>query len=112
MKKIIALFVLVFGISFTASAQENSSEDNIHIESKTLALKIKDYLKLDDVKTKAVYEIIQYKTSTILNEPNLIEERKQVIINKFTKKLEGSLSAEEFNKLKSNKTLFSEFQKV
>lgn len=111
MKKIIALFVFVLGISFSASAQENSVENNIQVEAKTLAIKIKDYLKLDDAKTKAVYEIIQHKATMINDEPGLIEERKQVIVNQFTKKLEGTLSADEFNKLKSNKTLFNEFQK-
>lgn len=111
MKKIIALFVFVLGFSFTSSAQEVSSENNSQSQAKTLAIKIKDYLNLDNEKTKSVFEIIEHKNTMISNEPNLIEERRIVITNKFTKKLQGTLSKEEFEKLKSNKSLFEEFQK-
>lgn len=112
MKKIIALFVFVLGLSFSASAQEASTENDTQLKAKTLAIKIKDYLQLDNAKTKAVYEIINHKSTMINNEPNLIDERKQVINNKFTKKLEGTLSAEEFKKLKANKNLYEEFIKA
>lgn len=111
MKKIIALLVFVLGISFSVSAQELNTQENAELQAKTLTLKIKDYLNLDASKTKAVHEVIVHKNNTINNEPSLIDEKKQVLVNKFTKKLEGILTPDEFNKLKSNKHLFAEFQK-
>lgn len=111
MKKIFALLVFVLGMSFSASAQEVNSQESNEVNAKTLTLKIKDYLQLDSAKAKAVYEIINHKHTAFQNEPNLIDERKQLLINQFTKKLEGTLSPDEFRKLKSNKSLFSEFQK-
>lgn len=110
MKKIIALLVFVLGISFSASAQEKTTESNA--QAKNLATKIQNYLQLDDSKANTVLEIIEHKSSMMKSEPNLIEERKILLNNKFTKKLEGSLSTEEFNKLKANKSLFDEFLKV
>lgn len=112
MKKIIALLVFVLGISFSASAQEKTTESNTQIQAKNLATKIKDYLKLDDSKANTVLDIIEHKSNMMKSEPNLIEERKVLLNNKFTKKLEGTLSTEEFNKLKANKSLFEEFLKV
>lgn len=112
MKKIIALFVFVLGFSFSSKAQEVTTENNTQVQAKTLAIKIKDYLHLDDAKTKAVYEIINHKSTMINNEPNLIDERKQLINNKFAKKLESTLSPDELKKLKANKSLYDEFMKA
>lgn len=113
MKKIILLLILVFGFSLSGISQEIKQDENTanEVEAKALAIKIKDYLNLDSAKTRAVMEIVTHKRKATTQEPNLIEERRIVITNKFTKKLQGTLSKEEFEKLKSNKSLFEEFQK-
>lgn len=105
MKKIFVLLVFLLGFSLSISAQEGHQA-----KAKELALKIKNHLNLDDAKTKVVYEIINHKYNAFQNNPDLIDEKKQLLVNQFTKKLENTLSPDEFRKLKSNKNLFSEFQ--
>lgn len=109
MKKILTLFVLFLSLSISSYAQESTETQ---IKAKNLAIKIKDYLNLDSEKTKAVYEIIDHKSTMLQSEQNLIDERRQLIINKFTKKLEGTLSPDEFKRLKLNNSLFTEFEQI
>lgn len=102
MKKIISLFILLFAFSFSVNAQETSKED-----VKTLAIKdltvLTDHLKIDDQKTKELYNVFVQKHSSLAEKND--EESRIMLSRKISSKLESVLGKEEFAKISNNKEL-------
>ena len=102
MKKIIALFILMFAFTFNATAQENSraqelAKNDTHVIAEYLSLK-------GDVLTDLQAVFLQ-KHNTLSNE-GLSEERKIVLSRFVETKLEALLSNEQIAKLKLDANLY------
>ena len=102
MKKLISYFLLFLGFSFSVNAQEVKKGD-----TKTLAINdlklLTDYLKIDDQKTKELYNVFIQKQSS-LSERN-DEESRIMLSKKIISKLESVLGKEDFAKISNNKEL-------
>lgn len=100
MKKIIALFVFVLGISFSASAQENT--ETIRTEAKEQVKTLQKYLGLNGKKTKEIYDVLIEKNALIINPTTA---KRNITSNEVDTKLRELLSKEEYIKLLENKDL-------
>ncbi|WP_264560509.1 hypothetical protein [Flavobacterium sp. N2270] len=102
MKKIISLFILLFAFSFSVNAQETSREDVKTLAKKDLTL-LSDNIKIDDQKTKELYNVFIQKHSSLTEKND--EESRIMLSRKISSKLESILGKEEFAKISNNKEL-------
>jgi hypothetical protein len=103
MKKIISLFILLFAFSFSVNAQE-VKKDNVEISAKKDTKALTDFITLDNQTTEAFYGLFLYKHKMIAN--GIKEDKEKAdLANIITKKIEATLSPEQFSKLSKNKEL-------
>lgn len=99
MKKIFALLVFVFGLSFSASAQEV----NFKKIAKDETYEVRNLLNLNDIKTKEIYHVLVYKNEKELDASVNKNELSNEVVNKFRE----LLTKEQFLKLQENSALFN-----
>jgi hypothetical protein len=114
MKKIIALFVLMLGVSFTASAQKATKPAT----SKTATTKEANIEKAAIEDSKALNEFIPLTNQQMqdfkglfawkhqqLADGNLTDERKKLIADTVEAKINATLTSEQSTKLSQNQKL-------
>lgn len=109
--------MLAFG--YTANAQQKKAAATPVSQAKTADMSavkkatIKDitalseYLQLSDNTLSGLKALFEYK-HTILADPNLSQERKDILAENIEMKLKGSLSADEQEKLELNPKLLKQ----
>jgi hypothetical protein len=115
MKKIIALFVLMLGISFTASAQE-TAKTTTTAESKEAAIQkaaiedakaLNEFIPLSNDQMQSFKGLFESK-HRVLAEANLSEDRKKSMTQTIEAKISATLTPEQFQKLSQNQTLLKQ----
>ncbi|WP_159780663.1 hypothetical protein [Flavobacterium sp. 9AF] len=102
MKRILAIFVLFFAFGLSSYAQERN--ENFVTLAKKDSKDVVTLLQLGDKEEIDFFNLFYYKYDE--QSKTSSDERKKVIANVITKKLEASLTAENFDKLKRNTALF------
>lgn len=102
MKKIIALFVLMFAFTFNANAQDTSKVESL---AKKDTHEIAQYLKLSGEVLNDLQTIFKEKHQ-ILSTEGISEERKIVLTRFVETKLNSLLSTEQVEKLKLDERLY------
>ncbi len=102
MKKIIALFVLMFAFTFNANAQDTSKAEAL---AKQDTHQIAEYLKLNGEVLNDLQTIFKEKHQILLTE-GLSEERKIVLTRFVETKLNSLFTAEQIAKLKLDDRLY------
>lgn len=105
MKKIISLFVLLFAFSFSVNAQEKMKESP-EMSAKKDIVALTNYIQLDSQISESLYGLLLYKHNAIAGGVKEEKEREELAMI-IGKKLEATLSAEQFKKLNSNKELLN-----
>lgn len=103
MKKILAILVLFFAFSLSTYAQEERKEELVVLAKKD-SKDVVSFLELGDKDQVDFYNLFYYKYDEQSRTSS--EERKKVLSNIITKKLEASLTPDKFEKLKKNTALF------
>lgn len=103
MKKILAILVLFFAFSLSTYAQEERKEELVVLAKKD-SKDVVALLELGDKEQIDFFNLFYYKYDE--QSKTSSDERKKVISNIITKKLEASLTADKFDKLKKNTALF------
>lgn len=121
MKKIIALFVIMLGLSFTANAQQKKNVAKPAVTGtnagtpKEAAIQeaaiadtkaLNDFIPLSDADKQNFKGLFEYKYR-ILSE-NLSEERKKNLAETIEAKINATLSPEQATKLSQNPKLFKQ----
>jgi uncharacterized protein (UPF0264 family) len=122
MKKIIALFVLMVGFSFTASAQKKTSVAKPSKVATTTAANttdaaiqeaaikdtkaLNDYIKLTNEEMQSFKGLFEYKHQSFAS--GLTDERKKIISDTVEAKINATLTPEQVTKLSSNKALLTQ----
>ena len=119
MKKIIALFVIMLGFGFTATAQQKkatakpapavqAANPNEAAFQKAAIKDVKDlnaFIKLNDADTQSLMGLFEYKHRTLAE--NLSAERKAIVSQTIEAKLRATFNPEQMAKLDSNKELLN-----
>ncbi|WP_445455420.1 hypothetical protein [Flavobacterium sp. HNIBRBA15423] len=103
MKKILAILVLFFAFSLSSYAQEERKEDLVVLAKKD-SKDVVTLLGLGEKEQIDFYNLFYHKYDE--QSKTSSEERRKVISNTIAKKLEASLTPENYDKLKKNTTLF------
>lgn len=101
MKKIISLFILLFAFSFSVNAQEGKKE-SVEMSAKKDLNALTSFMTFDKQYTDAFYGLFLHKHKMIAEDKNNGEQ----IAVEISKKIEASLSPEQFSKLSNNKELY------
>lgn len=105
MKKTIGLLSLVFALSISANAQENAKNDPRFLaknELKALTAEI----ELNNDLAVLINDLLIYKHENVAKSP----AQKEEIATMIEGKLKGSLTPEQFEKVKKNKTLLKDLK--
>ena len=103
MKKILAILVLIFAFSISTYAQEEKKEELVVLAKKD-SKDVVTLLELGDKEQIDFFNLFYYKYDE--QSKTSSDERKKVIANIISKKLEASLTADKFDKLKKNTALY------
>ncbi|WP_339838526.1 hypothetical protein [uncultured Flavobacterium sp.] len=107
MKKIIALFVFMFALSFNANAQEGKTALELGtVDAQALA----QYLEISGPIVKDLQNLFVEKHQVLLTE-GISEERIKVLTEVIEHKLAATLDANEMEKLKSDQVLYKKLIK-
>jgi hypothetical protein len=116
MKKIIALFVLMLGVSFTANAQKNTSaKPATAADSKEATIQkaavadtkaLHEFVPLTDAQMQSFKGLFEYKYRTLSE--NLSEERKKVLAETIEMKINATLTPDQVAKLSQNQKLLNQ----
>ncbi|SFQ27949.1 hypothetical protein [Flavobacterium akiainvivens] len=118
MKKIIALFVLMLGVSFTASAQKKAvakpaqtkeqraqaAEIQKGAQADTKALN--EFVKLSDDQMVSFRGLFEYKYRNLAE--GLSDERKKALAETIEMKINATLTPDQVTKLSQNPTLLNQ----
>jgi len=119
MKKIIALFVLMLGLGFTANAQQKSAkpvtatntgtakEAAIQQAATNDAKALNDFIPLTDSEMQSFKGLFEYKHRS-LSDTNLSADRKKSIAETVEAKINATLSPEQVTKLGQNQKLLKQ----
>ena len=107
MKKIIALFVFMFALSFNANAQEGKTAEEL---AKQDAVALAQYLEIDGQVVTDLQNLFIEKHRTLLTE-GISQERIQVLSDVIEHKLAATLDATQIEKLKADPTLYKKLIK-
>ncbi|WP_338376226.1 hypothetical protein [uncultured Flavobacterium sp.] len=102
MKKIIALFVLLFAFTFNANAQDRSNAADL---AKQDTQEIAQYLGLQGEVLVDLQTVFKEKHEVLLTE-GLSEDRKVILSNFVETKLSSLLSQGDLDKLKADTALY------
>ena len=103
MKKIAIVLGLFFIFSLSALAQEIKKEDARILAKKEISA-LMEVIELDNQIVGGMLELLAYKHEAIAKNP----EKKKEVSNLIEDKLKGTLTPEQFIKVKSNKKLFED----
>ena len=103
MKNIFAIFVLFFAFTCNVAAQESDKKDPLVLAKKELNALIK-VIQLDNQLEIALNNLLIYKHETLLKYP----EQKAELAKTMEGKLKGTLTPEQFSKVKKDKVLFND----
>lgn len=110
MKKILLIAIFTIGTSCTVFAQEKSvakAQTTIQENSAAKdATAIGSFLGLEATKITEVEKYLSYKTTILQEVADLSDERKAVVKDVLDYKLNTLFTAEQLNKLASNKELY------
>ena len=118
MKKIIALFVLMLGLSFTANAQQKSTKPVTATNtgtSKEAAIQqaavndtkaLNEFIPLSDSEMQSFKGLFEYKHRSLSE--NLNDERKANLATTIEAKINATLSPENATKLSQNQKLLKQ----
>ena len=117
MKKIIALFVLMLGLSFTANAQQknqvkqaNATEASSDIRTAAKQAAVKDVaaltevIALDDTNKQNFMGLFEYKHLTLMQQ-ELSAERKAILADVIEAKIKATLTPDQNEKLAKSPAL-------
>lgn len=116
MKKIIALFVITLGLSFTASAQQKKAAVKPAAQATATATDFKaaagkdvaalnKVVTLSDTDKQNFQGLFEYKHHELNQPVALSEERKSILSQSIEAKLRATLSADQMAKLDNNPEL-------
>lgn len=105
MKKIITLFVLFFAFSFSASAQENK-QDLVPTLAKKDTHALVKYLQLEGQITEDFNRLFIYKHKLLASD--ISKEKREALSITITKKIEATLSPDQFATLNKNPELLKQ----
>ena len=103
MKKIFAVFVLFFAFTNGVAAQESEKKDPYVLAKNELNALLK-VIELDHQLEIGLNSLLIYKHETVLKYP----EQKAELAKTMEGKLKGSLTPEQFSKIKKDKVLFND----
>lgn len=121
MKKIIALFVIMVGFSFTANAQQkkaavkttaattanvDAKQQKIQADAKADLNALNAVVKLSDADKQSIQGLFEYKYR--LHGEGLSQERKDVLSQTIDAKIRATLSADQVAKLDANPKLLKQ----
>lgn len=109
MKKSIALFMLFFAISFTASAQSDDAKREVAIQAKAKS-DLKDLVNVANISGDnnlftAIHRLFVSKHEQF-SKTEITAEEKALISKNVQEKLIGSLTAEQYKAIADNPVLF------
>lgn len=103
MKNIFTVIVLFFAFTNTVSAQETEKKDP-YVFAKNELIALLKVVELDHQIEIALNNLLIYKHETLLKYP----EQKAELAKTMEGKLKGTLTPEQFSKVKKDKVLFND----